>query len=187
MKKMAMLLCVATIATGAISCENKAKKEAKEVAKQRMLIKQQLKKAVEEADKQEEAARLKNARIEQERIEQERAKNLIITPPKSVSDLRDRIIGTRWKVEHSDGIYPVFEFDGSIVYEYSVWKGEKELRNSNSYTIREDFKSDCYLIEFGDNYDIGNLKKIFIFVNGTNAVVLYEPRTGARDNLQLLN
>lgn len=116
MKKLAMLLCVAAIATGAISCESKAKKEAEEAAKQEMLIKQQ-----------EEAARLEQERIEQERIEQERAKNLIITPPKSVSDLRNRIIGTIWTVEHrdSEGIYPIFEFDGSMVSEYSVWKGKK--------------------------------------------------------------
>lgn len=126
-------------------------------------------------------------RQEQERIAQERAKNLITTPPKSVSDLRDRIIGTRWKVEHSDGIYPVFEFDGSKVREYLMHGGNKTLNNENIYTIREDTHSDCYLIEFGDNYDLLNLKKIFMFVKGTNAVVLYEPRTGARDNLQLLN
>ena len=186
MKKMAMLLWVVTIAAGAISCENKAKKAAEEAAKQEMLIKQQ-----EEAAKQEMLIKQQEeaARLEQERIEQERAKNLIITPPKSVSDLRNRIIGTIWTVEHrdSEGIYPIFEFDGSMVYEYSVWKGKKELRNRNSYTIKEDFESDCYLIEFGDNYDIGNLKKIFLFVNGTNKVVLYEPATNSKDYLQLIN
>ena len=124
---------------------------------------------------------------EQKGLEQERAKNLITTPPKSVSDLRDRIIGTRWKVEHSDYIYPIYEFDGSKVREYLVRGGDKSLNNENSYTIREDAKSDCYLIEFGDNYEMLNLKKIIMFVKGTNAVVLYEPMTGSRDNLQLLN
>ena len=64
---------------------------------------------------------------------------------------------------------------------------KKELRNRNSYTIKEDFKSDCYLIEFGDSYDIGNLKKIILFVNGTNKVVLYEPATNRKDYLQLIN
>lgn len=178
MNKMTMLLCVAAIATGVISCENKAKEEAEKAAKQELLIKQK-----------EKAARLEQARIEQQRIEQERAKNLIITPPKSVSDLRDRIIGTRWKVEHSDsdGIYPIFEFNGSMVYGYLVHRGNKELYIEDSYTVKEDSKSDCFLIEFGDDSDMAHLKKIFIFVKGTDAVVLYEPMTGARDNLQLLN
>lgn len=45
-----MLLCVATIAAGAISCESKAKKEAEEAAKQEALMK-------EEAAKQAEIAR----------------------------------------------------------------------------------------------------------------------------------
>lgn len=146
-----------------------SEKQEKESAKQEILMEQE------------------EARQEQERIAQERAKNLITTPPKSVSDLRERIIGTRWKVEHSDGIYPVFEFDGSKVREYLMHGGNKTLNNENTYTIREDTHSDCYLIEFGDNYDLLNLKKIFMFVKGTNAVVLYEPQTGARDNLQLLN
>ena len=53
MKKLAMLLCVATIATGAISCESKAKKEAKEAAKQELLLKQQEEARREEARQEE--------------------------------------------------------------------------------------------------------------------------------------
>lgn len=54
MKKLAMLLCVAAIATGAISCESKAKKEAEEAAKQEMLIKEEAakQKAAEESRKE---------------------------------------------------------------------------------------------------------------------------------------
>lgn len=54
MKKLAMLLCVATIATGAISCENKAKKEAEEAAKQEALMKEEAakQKAAEESRKE---------------------------------------------------------------------------------------------------------------------------------------
>ena len=41
MKKLAMLLCVATIAAGVISCENKAKKETEETSKQEFIQEQQ--------------------------------------------------------------------------------------------------------------------------------------------------
>ena len=59
MKKLAMLLCVAAIATGAISCESKAKKEAEEAAKQEMLIKEEA--AKQEMLIKEEAAKQKAA------------------------------------------------------------------------------------------------------------------------------
>lgn len=54
MKRLVMLLCVATIAAGAISCESKAKKEAEEAAKQEALMKEEAakQKAAEESRKE---------------------------------------------------------------------------------------------------------------------------------------
>lgn len=63
MKKLAMLLCVATIAVGAISCESKAKKEAEEAAKQEALMK-------EEAAKQEAAKKERKERWRKDILEE---------------------------------------------------------------------------------------------------------------------
>lgn len=68
---MALLFSVATIAVCAISCENKAKKEADEAAKQEMLLKQQ-----EEAQRVE--AQREEARREEEMNQQKRALNNLV-------------------------------------------------------------------------------------------------------------
>ncbi len=131
MKKMAMLLCVVTIAAGAISCENKAKKAAEEAAKQEMLIKQQ------------EEARLKQERIEQERIEQERIEQERIEQERIEQERQRKALqlNGKWLYERIDPtLYEIFkytlEFRGDQ-YKYRIESESRAFGGDWRYYTRE--------------------------------------------------